>query len=45
MKAVEVGLTVAIVVDNSVSKVKHWNKNRKAESARKKRLIEEIKKS
>lgn len=40
-KAVDVGLAVAQVVDNTATKVKYWKRAR----ARKARLIKEIKKS
>lgn len=45
LKAIDIGLATAQVIDKGYTKIKRWNKARKADKARKKRLIEEINKS
>lgn len=45
LKGVDLTLAALQVADKVYTKVKRWNKARKADKARKKRLIEEINKS
>jgi hypothetical protein len=45
LKGADLVLAGLQVADKVLTKVKRWNKTRKADAARKKRLIEEINKS
>lgn len=45
LKGIDLGLAGLQLADKAYTKIKRWNKARKADKVRKKHLIEEIKKS